>query len=185
MSRALAGLDRLLTALLGLALGVLGTFFIGLYFDEPHAQQVADWLHLSQWPAAYDWEYLPVSLLGGGIAAILLGLWIVLANLGRRRIGRQDSSATTALGTISVNVGSIADAMAQSLSAQPKVTRANAKVVNDRKVKTLELTVTAEPTVDLASLKRAIAQQEAAFRSAVRDMDIASSYRIHLGPVER
>ncbi|APT83999.1 hypothetical protein [Corynebacterium aquilae] len=185
MTRSLAFVDRLITLIFGLALLALGTFFIAINFGERHALDAQDWMKLDTWPAAYDWEYLPASLLAGGILATLIGLWLIVANLKRRRVARMNSSNNSPLGTITVNVANVADAMAESLEQLPKVNRASAKVVTDRKVKTLELTVTADPTVDVISLKRAIAQQEAAFRSAVRDMNLASSYRIHLGPVER
>lgn len=185
MSRLTATFDRVITFLLAAVLLCLGVVLIGRHFGERHADAVVDYLNLPRWVEAYDWDRLPWVLLGGGIVAILLGLWLVAVNVRRRRVGRVHSTATSGLGAINVNVAHIADAMAESLNALPKVTRAQAKVVTDRGTKTLELTVTAQPTIDVLSLKRAITAQEAAFRSAVRDMPIASSYRIHLGPVER
>ncbi|AZA14411.1 alkaline shock response membrane anchor protein AmaP [Corynebacterium choanae] len=186
MSRALAAVDRLIVLLVALGLAFLGGWSILYYLGNPYAIQLAEFNNQRIWREAPDQEWFKWVLLGIVIGGLLLGGWMVLANIRRKRIAQVNSDdASTAEGRIRFNITDIASAVAGQLERDPKVNKVKDVVLFDRGRPTMQFTISAEPDVPIAALRSQIDQAERDIREAIGTADIDSVYRIHLEPVAR
>ena len=116
---------------------------------------------------------------------LCLGLWLIAANLRRRGFNRVRSSATDKTGSVDLAVARLAGAVDDSIEQFPGVTDVSHRVAMDRSRPTVTWTVTADPNVDVSRLRAELENSETDFRSAVRDMDLDTVYRLHVNAVKQ
>lgn len=184
MSRSLAALDRIIIALVGLVLIAGGVWAIALYFDEAHAQWLADRVVEVPWSQATSARWYPWALGVAMVLAAAAGVALILANLSPRRFSRMRSETSSDTGTIELGVGPIAHAAAEFLERSPAVEKVSPKVAMDRQRPTINFTIDALPTVDIEVLRAEIEDTEKTLRTALKDLDVDSTYRIHLAAVQ-
>lgn len=184
MSRGLAALDRIVLFVLGLVLLAAGVGIILVFAGVPEATQVAEQIDLTQVPDVTASPWWDVALGITAVLGVILGLWFMLANLGRRGFNKVRSSSTDESGTIDLAVPKIASAIGRSLENHDDVVRVNQRVAMDRSRPTVAWTITADPGIDVVHLRRQIEQSERDFREAVGDMDLDTLYKLHLQPVK-
>lgn len=184
MTKQLAGWDRFLLILLGLLGLAGGAYGLMVYFQVPavmefnsqfDATQVADWT-TSGW--------MDVALGAITLLFAVIGLAYLITNLRARRFNKKRSSASDDHGSIDLAVARIAAAVNTQLAEFPRVNDARSKVAMDRHRPTLQWTIKAEPTVDVAALRDYLKVVESDVRGAVGDMDLDTRYILNLSPVE-
>ncbi|MCZ9309437.1 alkaline shock response membrane anchor protein AmaP [Corynebacterium uberis] len=184
MSRGLAGLDRTVIFLLSLIAIAAGLWGIGVWANIDVANQIGQHIDAGQIKTFQDTVWYEVTLWAVLILGVILGIWWILANLNPRGFNRVRSSASNHSGAIDLALQRIASAVDEHLEELPRVNRVNHKVAMDRSRPTIAWTVNAEATADLGQLRQAIEQSERDFRTAVRDVDVDTVYKLHLSPVE-
>lgn len=185
MSKAIITVDRLLVLLAALGLIFLGVWSILFYIDNPYARELAEYRNSRIWLSASKQPWFDWALGAIAVVAFIIGIWLIVANLRRRRIRTVASeTASTDQGQISFNVSHIASAVASNLESCPKVTKVNSLTAFDRGRKSMEFTIHAAADVNVTSLRSQCAQAERDIRAAVGDADIDTSYRIELDAVD-
>ncbi|MCK7637501.1 alkaline shock response membrane anchor protein AmaP [Corynebacterium sp. P7202] len=180
MSHGLAFVDRLLVFVIGLALTFLGVWSIGLFFDVPQANQVTDYADQEMWANAAELGWYEGALIGVVAGGIIIGLWLIIANLRRRSVSVVTSGASTEMGDINFNLGTLADAVADTIEETHGVSKVRKRVVIDRGLTTVEFTVDADADCSVPGIQTAIEQSERDLREAIGPSDAATSYRIHI-----
>lgn len=184
MSKLLAGIDRFLLFLISLLLLGGGLWGIGVALSVPFATDLSDRLDPSIFDKAYDTVWYLVALWAVVILGVLLGLWWIAVNLRRRGFNRVRSNASSEDGTIHVNLTRVAAAIDEQIKDYPRVTQVSHRVAMDRSRPTVTWTVRAEAEADVAGLRQVIEASEVDFREAMPGIDVDSTYKIHLAPVE-
>lgn len=177
--------NRAFNFLVGLVLLLAGALTVALYFDVLFAQHLIDSMHPRQWDTIpySPWFLFTVGTLG--VLALALGIVGIVANLGRNRVSRIQSSASTALGSISFSIDEVADAAAQTFTTLPKVIRSRAVVLMDRGQRVMNISVGSESSVSLTQLTEHAATVEQDIRDAIRDTEVEIVFKFHMAPVER
>ncbi|MBV7292746.1 alkaline shock response membrane anchor protein AmaP [Corynebacterium sp. TAE3-ERU16] len=183
MSHGLAFVDRLLVFIVGLALTFLGLWSIGLFLDVPEARRVTSYADQGMWANAPDLGWYDWALVGVLVGGIIIGLWLVIANLRRRSISVVNSASSTDMGDINFNLGTLAEAVADSLEDTHGVSKVRKRVVVDRGLTTIEFTVDAASDCSVPGIRTAVEQAERDLRDAIGPSDAATSYRIHIDRV--
>ena len=187
MSKSLATLDRFVVALVALAVGFFGVWAI-VYYLEANTEFPSYWAHwLSDnvnqriWRESIDQAWFPWMLVVVAVIAMILGLWLLIANLRPHRITRVKSiGASTNEGDIKFNVADIASAVADELTEIPLVDRVAHSTALDRGRSTMSFTVHADSAANVKTIRSHIDQAERDIREAIGDADIDTIYRIHL-----
>lgn len=181
MSRWVASIDRILTFIVGLCALAGGLWSIGLFFNEPNSQQLADHINNQVWLAAYGQDWFPFAAVAVVVFSLVFAVLIVGANLRRHRINRVVSGASNQQGHIVYNLNQIARAAAHNIDDQiihvDDVTHA---VALDRGRPTMTFTVHAQPNINMKSLIDTLTATEQDIRSALTGQDIDVIFRIHL-----
>ncbi|MEZ2121706.1 alkaline shock response membrane anchor protein AmaP [Corynebacterium sp. CCM 9203] len=180
MSHGLAFVDRLLVFIIGLLLTLLGAWSIALFFDVEQAERITAYADQEMWRNAADQAWYLWALIVTVAAGIIIGLWLIIVNVRRRSVSVVTSVASTDMGDISFHLGNLADAVAFSIDAAPGVSRVRRRVAVDRGLTTMEFTIDADPDCSVPGIYKAVEQAERDLRDAVRDREIATSYRIHI-----
>ncbi|MBI8999506.1 alkaline shock response membrane anchor protein AmaP [Corynebacterium sp. CCM 9185] len=183
MSHGLAFVDRLLVFVVGLALTFLGVWSIGLFFDVPEAHRVTEYADQQMWANAPELGWYDWALVGVLVGGIIIGLWLIVANVLRRSVTVVTSSASTDMGDINFNLSSLADAVADSLEDTHGISKVRKRVVIDRGLTTIEFTVDAASDCSVQGIQTAIEQADRDLRDAIGPSDAATSYRIHMDRV--
>lgn len=186
MSRGLAAVDRFVVFLIG-ALGIAaGAWFLALHFGCPPAQDLNKRIDASAIGRVPENNWYLYLLMGILIISALIGLWLIIANARPRGFSRVKSSASDREGTIGLNVSKIAEAVSRTVEQRvSRVESVNEKVAFDRNRPTVRWTINAHPSVRLEELKTVLEESEKDFRAAIRDIDVDTTYRLHVRPVER
>lgn len=184
MSRSLAAIDRIIIFLVGLILITGGVWAVALYFDEAHAQWLADRVVEVPWSEATAQSWYPWAVGAGMVIAALAGIALIAANLSPRRFSRMRSEVSSDKGTIELSVAPIAHAAAEYLERSPRVEKVAQKVAMDRQRPTVTFTIDALPNVDIDGLRAEVEETERLFRTAVKDLDVDSTFLIHLAAVQ-
>ncbi|MFH5211792.1 hypothetical protein ACHIPZ_26850 [Antrihabitans sp. NCIMB 15449] len=166
MNRLIVGIDRAVLLVVALALLVLGALLLLWRGGVEIARDVfahADrrWYQLAPQQVWWDWV-----IAGVAVGALILGVWLLLANLRRHRLGSVEVDGTDELGTLTVNTGQVGNAVATMIAQHPAIQSASARAIVDRGRRTLRITVVAEPDVSLDHIRRIAA-------NSLRDVDIA------------
>lgn len=185
MSKKLAGLDRFLVFLFAAVLVALGAWLTALWAGCAPAQNLLDRFDHDAVAAFPDSRWYTLTLVAVLILGVVLGLWLIIANLRAHRFARTASPASNKAGTIELDLNRLAGAIDDALEAEPRVERVRHRAALDRSRPTITWTVTADPNVDLPRLRTVVEETERDFRDAVSGVDVLTRYRIHLEPVER
>lgn len=179
MSKALAGFDRALFAVLGLVLIALGLWPILIHLNVGFATYLASWIDHDAWaeaPAQRWWVWvlcaLAIICTGGGI-------WLIFANTKVLRILKVPSAATNDEGAITIQLNAIADGIAKSLATREFIESAEATVAYDRGHPQLTLTITASAETPLTTICKLVAETETDYRAAFPDSEIETVYKTH------
>lgn len=183
MKRSTASIDRLIALLLSASL-ILGGLLVIAYRAHWHfaervfAHAEPRWYRDAPKETWWDW-----SLLGASILLALLGLWLLLANLRRNRVGAVALHGSDALGTLAVDPASVGNAVATTLERRPEVASASTKSVVDRGQRTLRVTMEAEPDVPLERLRTIAADSRDDIHRALEGSDVATQFYVrYLSP---
>ncbi|MBZ8177696.1 alkaline shock response membrane anchor protein AmaP [Corynebacterium poyangense] len=186
MSRGLATVDRIIVLLVGLLALAGGAWFLALHYNCPPAQewnQKIDSAAIGRVPENNWYLYL---LIGIVVLSAIIGLWLIIANIRPRGFSRVKSSASTSEGTIGLNISKIAEAISRTVEHKiSRVESVNEKVAFDRNRPTVRWTINAQPGIRIDELAAVLEQSEQDFREAIRDIDVDTTYRLHVQPVER
>lgn len=153
---------------------------MGLYFDVPQAQDLADLIDFAAWRSAPQADWYGFVIGAVMVAALLLGGCLIALNLRRRSFGRLRSPATDATGSIDVDVSRLAAAVARHIAELPRVEQVRPLLRVVRGQRTVMFTVQARPGVEMAALRDVLEQAERDFREAVPGIDLDTTYRVHL-----
>lgn len=178
MTRTLAGIDRLLALLLGLALVATGVAAIvwqsGWYHRAPDSL-TAPWL--SSATAAPWWPWAAGI---GGLVLILLALRWLVAHLPHRRATGVKLAGSDRTGRLTADLAALAGAAADVLADTPGVRSTSGTAITNRGQPTLTLTATIEPTADLAAVTAAAERTVIQLAAALPDPDVAAQVRLRV-----
>lgn len=182
MTKLLAGIDRFLVLVLGLAAVIIGAWALILYFQVPYVYPYAEWVanHLDGRKIvrfAQTDAYI-TALWGVAIPSTVIGLLLIAYNLQPRTFNRQGIAAQP---DVDISVARLARAIGDFLKEEPQVTDVRPSVAWDRDRQVVQWTIYADATVDIPLLQAQLAGIEADFRDAVEDLDVDTRYLIHLG----
>lgn len=153
MTRATAGLDRVVGVVLGLGLIVGGLAVLGWWQGVLTRRVPAVGRHtrgvLRSVADATDTRWWPWALAVGGILAIVLGVWWLLAHSRSRAVRRLPLAGSGATGRLSVDSGAVLDAAAADLAAVEGVRRASGRLLRDRRETVAELSLTMDADAEL------------------------------------
>lgn len=183
MNPHIALLDRAIVFILGLTLIGGGLWSVGLFFDIPLAQQLADQIYFPAWLAAADQRWFDVVLIAILVVSALLSFWLIAINLKRHRINRVTSPASGITGTIEMNLSTLAAAISTGLETHPGISSVKYQVARSWGRPTWTLTIHATAGVDLVWLRAVLEQAEYDLRAATPGIDLDSIYRVHLDTV--
>lgn len=183
MSRKLATFDRILLGLLGIVLIALGVWPILIHFNVEFAKYLALWVDHDAWKSLADNDWWVWALAGGSALLLILGLWIVVANLRHRRFNYVESASSNDKGSITTSMNAIAGAVAQDLDGVKGVDHVERLVAYDRARPTLQYTVTANPDTPVERLTGAVETNERDFRAAFPDADLDTIYKLQFSKV--
>ncbi len=176
MSRALAAIDRILLFVLGvvaLVLGVGAVVWDAKWWDRLTGTVRAPWLRSAAGQGWWPW-----AVGAAGVLLALLALWWLRTHLSRHTIGDTRLSGSSTAGKLTADLNALASAAADAVRDTPGVRSANSKAITDRGRRTLQLTITIEPTADLPTITAATDHVCHDLARALREPDIAT--RIHL-----
>ncbi|HIW90960.1 MAG TPA: hypothetical protein H9870_04775 [Candidatus Corynebacterium avicola] len=132
MSHGKAAFDRLVTFLLALVFAGLAFWAIGLHFEVAAAERIGDYANRDFWSGLTDRDSYTTILVLAAVVLGLLGIFLVGMNIGRSKLGRMVSPASSTAGTIRTSPTDIGSAVAQSLGALDDVTSASHRTTRDR-----------------------------------------------------
>lgn len=167
MTRTTQFIDRLLTALLAIVLLTSAVWLIGYRTDTRLARQAAAAVD-SQAPArALEWPWLSGVLAGAGVAAFLVGLWLLLVHLrptSVRSLGDTDGQ---------VDLSRLADAAADDLARHPSVQSARAVTLREKGRPVVRVTMGVSPHTSTTEIRHLARQCGADIRRAANnDLDV-------------
>lgn len=184
MTKTLSFFNRLTTFLLGLLLVFVGLFPIAEYWDIPYLSDFAssvDRGRLAELPYQ-DW-YL-TALIVASIALLIIGLWILLANISSRAFANGNIvPADASHGDTVINVQRVADAACDTLQGLDEVLNAENRVATVISRPTVTFTVTANPSYPLEDVIRVIEAADDDFRMASHTMDIDTVWKLQFARV--
>jgi len=173
MSRTLAALDRFLPFVLGAIAVIVGVGAV--VWDAELSDRLSGTVHAPWLTTASGQDWWPWAVGAAGVVLAVLGLWWLLAHLSRHKVNEARLSGSSPAGKLTADLGALS---AAAVLDTPGVRSANGKAVNDRGRRTLHLTVTINPTADLATAVAASDQVCHDLTRALGDPDIAT--RVHL-----
>lgn len=140
MTRLAATLDRLAALVFGLALIAIGAGV--LVWNTYWIPGVPETITAPGLVAATGTDWWPWAVAGVGILLVLISLRWLFVHTPKSRV-RGLPLSTGGAGTISVDLGQVADAGARALQQSANAHAAKGKAVVDRGVRTIDLVVTA------------------------------------------
>ncbi|WP_276923117.1 alkaline shock response membrane anchor protein AmaP [Corynebacterium pyruviciproducens] len=185
MNKGLAAFNRTLSFIGFLLFALVGALLIGLHFNNEYAQYVTEWADQDAWRTLTDSPWYPWLLGLLGVVALLIGLWLILSNFTRKTINKVPSSASNQDGNISLALGRVADAVAESFEDIPFVENAGATVKEFRDRPVMDVTITADPRVNSVLIRERIEQANLDLREAIRDVDVDTRFRVHMQQIQR
>lgn len=177
MTRSLATLDRLAVLLVGLAAVVVGAAAVLWQLDlsdRVRGTVTASWLTTATTQGWWPW-----AVGAAGVLLVLLALRWLLAHVPGRRLTDVRLRGGNKTGRLTADLSALAAAGADSVLATPGVRSASGKAVDDRGRRTLQLTVTLDPTADLAVVVAATDQACRDLGAALGDPDTATRVHLH------
>lgn len=185
MNSRIAAFDRLIVFLAGLLILAGGAWAVGLFFDVPLAQAIADRIDFPAWLAAPHGPWFDLILAAILLVSAAVGGGLIALNLRRYRISRVPSPTSDDRGSIEIDLHTLATAIARDLEEHPRIDSVHAGVVNSWDRPTLTLTLRAHADADIPALRATLDQTEREFRAATPGIDVDTCYKLHLFPIER
>ena len=183
MKRSVAVLDRLVSAIIGLALLVGGLLVIGWWADIAVVRHLFAYADPSWYARAPEQGWWSWALFLATVVGLLLGSWLLLTNLRPNRAGELELPVDAeALGTATVSTATLANAVATKLAAHPEIASTRGDATVERGVRTLRITLRAEPDVPLEHLRRVAEAALADIGRAVEDAQLAVQFYVELLP---
>lgn len=147
MTRLLAGIDRIATMLVGLALIAIALLTISWRYDWwPHLKTTSNTAALTQ-TFGHDWW--PWALTGAGIMLLLLGIRWLYAHLVPHSVANLNLPDSGGPGRSELQAKAAAQAAADALAETPGIRSARGTIKRDRGQLVLDVRATIEPTADL------------------------------------
>ncbi|MEO6880502.1 MAG: alkaline shock response membrane anchor protein AmaP [Mycobacteriaceae bacterium] len=178
MSRRLAGLDRVVVAVVGLVLVAVGVLAVLWQRD------LVSWLQprITTRPlgdaTTTAWWAWAVGAVGAVLMVVALR-WL-FAHLFRARVGSAILAGSDRTGRLSVELGAVAAAAAKQLDAEPGVSGTKSAVRSERGCRTIVLTVTAESDADVPHVISAVERVHDELATALPDPSIAVRVQLHI-----
>ena len=183
MSKALAGVDRTILAIVGVLLIALGAWPILIHFNVSFATYLATWVDHDTWAGLPEQGWWPYALGLATIVCALAGLWLVISNLRHHRFSAVSSEQSNEEGAIKTEMSAIAGAVADTLAEVEGVEKVSRLVAYDRSRPTLQYEVLADPDTPILRIKDAIEVNDRDFRAAFPDVDVDTRYKVHFTKV--
>jgi hypothetical protein len=156
MGRRTAVVDRLIVGLVALLMIGAGVLVIGWRRKWTFATDMADRIDLRWFAQAPDERLWPAAMFVIAVTALVFGLVLLTTNLARHRIGPAMLSGSDEVGSLSVDLGALAGAIAEDLQRRvPGVVAASAHAILERGQPTIPIRLTVDPRSDLRELVRA------------------------------
>ncbi|MBN9643937.1 alkaline shock response membrane anchor protein AmaP [Corynebacterium mendelii] len=185
MSKSLAAIDRIIVLLVALGLAFLGVWSILFYIGNWYAVELAEYCNQRIWRESPDQPWFKWVLAGIVVVGVVCGLWMILANLRRKRINQIHSEpASTHIGEIKFRISDIGSAVAGQLEDIPRVNSVKSLVAFDRGRPTMDFTINADADANIPMIRSQIDQAERDIRDAIGTTDVDTIYKIHLDQVE-
>jgi hypothetical protein len=182
MTRLATSLDRLAALVFGLALIAIGVGLLA--WDTNAIPGTPEMITARGLVTAAGTDWWPWAVTGVGVVLVVTALrWLFIHNP-KARVKALRLSAGDA-GSVSVDLGEVADAAARALKQSPDVHSATGRAVIDRGTRTIDLTVTAYSPTTLGAVAEAIDTVNSQIADVVGDTSIATRTSIHIGKSTR
>ena len=175
-----AGVNRLITFLLGAVFIVVGAVAIAWQLKVQQVRDQLDKIDLSWFDRAPDESWWLYVLIGIAVGGILVGLLLLLMNSRPRKTCSVVLPGSDASGTLMVSPAKIANAVADDLARHRLITSTRSRAVDDRKRIMLEVTVEAESTRDFAEIAEVVGRAEQQIAAALPGSEVRPRFQVHL-----
>lgn len=171
--------DRIICFIFGLLLLTGGLWVALFYFDIPWLEEnvyLPDLVDLSQLENINaDDNVYQIILAATALLGLILGLWIIWANLRPNRVRR----VSILEGNATVGLHTVADMVAGDLAKTPGVISTRSKVYEDSGERIARISITAEAQA-LPELDEAMKQAEQDIRAAVPEVEFSTEYLLQI-----
>lgn len=148
MKSSTRAIDRLITAIVGLLLLGGGGWLLAYRLGETHVVSATHRIDPHKIAGVPDYEWWPAAVGGIGVLLILLSLWLLLRHLH----GSRATIVTTPTGG-AVDLGKVADAVADELGRSELIERARATTVRHKGKSAIRVRATAAPDASITQLR--------------------------------
>lgn len=176
MSRRLAGLDRFLVALVGLALVALGV--LAVLWERDLVSWLEPEIATPGLTTAAGAGWWPWAVGVAGIVLVVLALQWLTAHVSRSRVGWSNLPGSSGSGRLSTDLGAVANAAAGVLQETPGVSGSSGSARRERGRRTIVLTVAAESPADVPAVVEAVESMHRDLAKVLPDPSVA--VRVHL-----
>jgi hypothetical protein len=183
MKPLLAGFDRAVSAIVGLAFIAGGTLVIGWWAAIDPVRAVFGYADQDWYATAPEQNWWPWALAAVTIGGLTLGVWLLIENVRPNRVGEFELATGVEVGTATVETGALAQAAAVILSRAAEVEEATGIAVDDRGGRTLRITITTKPDVPLEHLRQLAEAARADIARAIESDALATQFFVRYLPV--
>jgi hypothetical protein len=170
--------------LLVLVVGVAGVAW-PLGWLERWVPRTTDRLDVPWLADAAERDWWPLVLGVVGVLLVMVGLRWLVAHLPSRRLRDVGLPGTAATGRLTADPGAVAAAAATVVQDTPGVRTARGRALDDRARRTVELTVTIEPTADLETIRDGVERVLAEVAHMLSSDLVSERAHIRVAPRER
>lgn len=182
MTRLATSFDRLAAVVFGLALIVMGAGM--LVWNTNLIPGTPETLSAPGLVTAAGTDWWPWAVAGVGVVLVLTALRWLFVHTPKAKVKALRLSAGDA-GSVSANLGEVANAAARALEQRPDVHSAKGRAVIDRGTRTIDLAVTAYSATRLRAVAEAIDTVNGQIAGVVGDTPIATRTSIHIDKYSR
>ncbi|WP_045821041.1 hypothetical protein [Williamsia herbipolensis] len=175
-----AGVNRLITLLLGLVFIAVGAVAIAWELKVQQVRDQLDKIDLGWFDRTPDQSWWLYVLIGIAVGGILIGLLLLALNSRPRKTGTVVLPGSDGSGTLAVNPGKIANAVADDLARHRLITSTRSRAIDDRKRVMLEITVEAESNRDFAEITEVVGRAEQQIAAALPGSEVRPRFQIHM-----
>lgn len=179
MTRLASAWDRFSALIFGVALIALGAGMLA--WGSDWIPNRPEYVTAPGLVTAADAGWWPWVLAAAGIVLIVLALRWLLIHTPKARVKAVPLVSGHSGGTVSADLGAVANAAAQVLEQYPDVESAKGKAVVDRGVRTIDLTVTARSPLSVQTLIDPIDTVCTQTAGVLGDADIATRTTVRIG----
>lgn len=184
MSHRLSLLNRVISLLLGVLLTLGSVWAVAYASGHDLAAELVTRFDWGAIETAVDSRWFPLGLSGIALLGLGGGGWLISANLRRRTINRMPSPFSDETGEIQLSATRLAAAVGAGLAEYDGVAEVRHSVAWDRRRPTATWLISAQAGVDLPALIEEIEETDRDVHEALGGIELATSYRLNLRPVE-